>query len=98
MEPDARFVEDVENSHQLRSDLRCQPDPLPLAPRKRASGPVESEVLQADIQQKFQPLRNFLQDLPADLHLPGIQRKVVEKSPGRANRKGNNIVHVRQLP
>ena len=63
VETDRRLVEDVEHPHQLRADLRRQPDPLRFAAGQRAGGAFERDVAEPDIVEEPQSLADFLQHL-----------------------------------
>ena len=71
VQPDRRLVEDVEHADQAGADLGGQPDPLRLAAGQRPRGPVEREVVEADVEQEVEPLLDLLEHPLADLPLPG---------------------------
>ena len=85
MQTDGGFVEHVEHAGQCAADLAGEPDPLALAPRKRREGAVEGEVVEADVDQEFQPAGRFPQQVTGDpflvtthLHAPQDSQCVVE--------------------
>ena len=69
MQPDRRLVEHVKHARQSGADLRGEADALAFAAGKRAGGARQSQVLQADVIQEFQPVANFLQDARRDFGL-----------------------------
>ena len=79
MEPDRGLVEDVEHAHELRADLRREPQPLRLAARERPRCTVEVEVPDPDVVEERQPLADLLEDPPADQHLRRRQLELVDE-------------------
>ena len=71
VQADRRFVEDVEDIHQLRADLRGQPDALALATRQRPRGPRQREVAQPHLHQETESFADLLDDLLGDAPLLG---------------------------
>ena len=69
VQADRRLVEHVEHAGQARADLRGEADALALAARQRAGGARERQIVEADVDQEFQPLADFLQDARRDLVL-----------------------------
>ena len=69
MQPDRRLVEHIEHAGEPRADLRGEADALALAARERAGGAREREIFQPDIDQKFQPVADFLEHADGDLVL-----------------------------
>ncbi len=69
VQPDRRLVEDVEDAHERRPDLRGQPDPLRLPAGERGRGAVERQVPHAHVVEEAQPLVDLAQDEPGDLAL-----------------------------
>ena len=62
MQPDRGLVEHVEHAGQPGADLRGEPDALALAAGQRAGGARERQIIEADIDQEFQPRADFLED------------------------------------
>src|SRR5207248_5841053 len=54
VQTDGRLVQHVQHADQTGPDLGGQPDPLRLATGQRASGPVQGQVVQADVEQEAQ--------------------------------------------
>jgi hypothetical protein len=79
VEADRRLVQDVEDAHQLRADLRGEPDPLRLAARERRGRAVEREVADADVVEEAEPVAHFLQDLAGDLLVARGSRSIGEE-------------------
>ena len=71
MQADRRLVEHVEHAGQAGADLRGEADALALAAGQRAGRARQRQIIEADIDQKFQPLADFLEDAPGDLVLLG---------------------------
>ena len=57
VEADRGLVEDVEDAHERAADLGREADPLGLAARERLAGPVEREVVEADVGEEAEPGR-----------------------------------------
>src|SRR5262245_17002263 len=66
---DARFVQNIQYADELRTDLGCQSDSLPLTSRKSPSRPVERKVTEADVHQKLKPLAYLFDNEVRYLHL-----------------------------
>ena len=73
MQPDRGLVEHVKHAGQAGADLRSEPDALALAAGQRAGSACQREVIEPDIDQKFQPRADLLEDAHADLVLLGGQ-------------------------
>ena len=69
MEADGGLVEDVEDAHQARPDLRGQPDPLGLAAREGGGRPIERQIAHPDVVEEAQALLDLAQDQARDLAL-----------------------------
>ena len=66
VQPDGRFVEDVEHAGEVRANLRREANTLPFAARERRRAAAEREVADAHIVQKAQPLLDFLENSLGD--------------------------------
>ena len=73
MQPDRRLVEHVEHAGQAGADLRGKPDALALAAGQRAARPGQCQVIEPDIDQKFQPGADLLEDAHGDFVLLGVE-------------------------
>ncbi len=62
VQPDARFIKDVENAHQGRADLRGKPDTLSFTAGERGRAAVKSEVIEAHVHHESESLADLLQD------------------------------------
>ena len=69
VQADRGLVQHVEHAGEARADLRGEADALALAARERAGGARERQIIEADIDQEFQPLADFLEDAHRDLVL-----------------------------
>jgi len=84
MQADRRLVEDVQHADETAADLRREPNPLGLAARERYGGPLERQIVEADVHEEAQPVVHFLQNGPRDFGIqPGTtarpQRDLREK-------------------
>ncbi len=84
---DRRLVEDVEHADETRADLRREADALRLTTRQRAGGPVEREVVEADVEQEAETRRDLLDDALGDLPLARGEVDVVEEVRGLRDRQ-----------
>ena len=71
MQPDRGLVEHVEHAGQAGADLRSEPDALALAAGQRAGGAGQRQIIEPDIDQKFQPRADLLEDAAGDFVLLG---------------------------
>ena len=62
VQADRGLVEHIEHAGQAGADLRGEPDALALAAGQRAGGARQRQIIEADIDQEFQPLADFLED------------------------------------
>ena len=86
VQADAGLVEHVEDADQAGADLGGEPDALRLAARQRARGPVEGEVVEADVEQEVEPLLDLLEHPLADLALAGAELDVAQELGGLVDR------------
>ena len=82
MQPDGRFVEDVQHADQGRADLGGQPDALRFAARKGGRPPVERQVLQPHAGHERQPVTHLLENLRGNVAL-GVAEPDTGKECGR---------------
>ncbi len=69
VQSDAGLVQDVEHVHQLRPNLRGQPDALALSAGEGNRRTVERQIVQPHVEQELQSRTDFLQDLRRNLLL-----------------------------
>src|ERR1700731_430089 len=69
MEPDGRFVKHIQRANQMRTERRCELNPLRFSAGERGSQPVEREVVEADFIQKLQARSNLFQNPVRDFQL-----------------------------
>src|SRR4029453_3960778 len=74
-----RLVEDVEDSHQLRADLRREPDALRLPSRKGRRAAGEVEVSDAHVREEMQAVLDLLEYLSGDLRFARGELEVLEE-------------------
>ncbi len=67
MQADGRFIEHVQHTAQLRADLRGQTNALRFAAGKRRRRTLQAQIIEADGDQKFQAVADFVDRAPADL-------------------------------
>ena len=91
VQADGRLVEDVQHTHEARADLGGQPDALGFAAGQRAGGPLEVQVLQADVEEEGQAGLDFLQDLVRDLRFPAGQDEGVQEVRAVPHRHGCHL-------
>ena len=60
VQPDRRFVKDVEHPGGVRPHGRGQLDPLPFPGRQRGTGAVELQIGQAEVEQRIEDLGSSL--------------------------------------
>src|SRR6185436_8215160 len=76
---------DVENTHQARADLSCEPDPLGFAAGKSSRGAVQGEIVEPHITQESKPVAHFLENRPGHLRIEpvtagaALDRKALEE-------------------
>jgi len=59
MQSDGWFIENITGTHQAGTETRRKGDALRFSSGQRGRQPVQSEVVQADIVQKLEPLMNL---------------------------------------
>src|SRR5690606_4229207 len=78
VQSDRGFIEHVHDADQSCTDLAGQADALRLATRQRIGLAIESQVIEADVDEEVQALADFLDDLRRDFTAPARQAEVVE--------------------
>ncbi len=81
VQANGRFVQNIEDAGQARSDLRRQPDALALAARQGAGTARQVQIVEPDVVQEAQPVGDLLQDAPGDLDLLFTQRLFQGREP-----------------
>ena len=79
MQPNRRFVQNVQRSYQARSQRRRQLNALRLAPRQSRRQSIERKVFQSHFVQKPQPLADFFEQALGNLGFLGTQLHCGEK-------------------
>ena len=69
VQADRGLVEHVEHAGEAGADLRGEANALALAAGQRAGGARQRQIIEADVDQEFQPLADFLEHADADLVL-----------------------------
>ena len=62
VQPDGRFVQDVQDPHEPGPDLGGQADPLGLSPGEGGRGPVERQVVEPHVDEELEPRPDLLED------------------------------------
>ncbi len=78
VQTDRRFVEDVKDAGQVRSDLRREADALPFSAGQRRGAAAEGQVTHADVVQEPQPVADLAQDPVRDQTLAIRQLEAFE--------------------
>jgi len=60
MQPDARFIQNIDHAHQRRTDLRRKADALTFAAGKRCRRTGKREIIQPDVLQEGKAAADFL--------------------------------------
>src|SRR6185312_3234359 len=68
VESDGRFVEDIQNTTQLGTDLRGEANALRFASRQACGRASKAQIFKADGAQKLQPVSDFLYYAADNLH------------------------------
>ena len=89
VQADRRLVENIEDAHQPRADLAGQADSLRFAARERRRGPIEGQVMQADVDQECEPRANFLEQFFGDRPRDGIERESTSIARARSRQAGS---------
>ena len=87
MQADRRFVQDVEDADQARTDLGRQADSLGFAARQGPGRPRQSEIIEADGLQEIQAGLDFLENLFANELLLFRQFQAIEEGNHIADRQ-----------
>ena len=66
MQTDRRFVENVKNSTQIRTELGGQPDSLRFAAAQRIRGAIEGQIIEPDLAKEAEALLDFSKDIRSD--------------------------------
>ena len=88
-----RLVQNIENAHEARTDLRSQANALRLTAGKRRRSTIERQIIKADINQKTQAFQDFLDDTTADELLTLGELKVLKKLERLAARQATNLIN-----
>src|SRR5690242_603322 len=91
VQPDTRFIENVENADETGADLRRQANTLGFATAERAAFPVQREIAEADVAQKAKARSHLLDDFAADLLLKFRKLQLGEELVRQINRKRTDI-------
>ena len=94
VEADGRLVEDVQDAHQPRADLRGKADPLPLASGEAPRRPLQAQVIHADVEEEAEPLADLLHHPFRHLRLLRGQRDRHQKVEAGTDRHPTDLVDV----
>src|SRR5699024_4421160 len=84
---DRRLVEDVEDADQSRADLSGQADALGLTAGERARGPIEAEVVEADVEEEPESGIDLLHHLGGHGGVPVAEFERAEEFGGLVERQ-----------
>ena len=94
VESDGGFVKDIEDSHESRADLACEPYALRFASGECSAFPVEREVVESDCLEEAKPVSDLLEEFGADLLLVVRELQVVQELQGAVNRECAELADV----
>ncbi len=80
VQSDRRFIEHVEDAHQLRADLRRQTDALSFTAGERGRAAVEHQIADADRAEKTEPVADLFENLSGDLLFARSEGDGLEKA------------------
>src|SRR5207237_9317143 len=66
VQADGRLIQDVQHADQAGPDLCRQTDALAFPAGERGRGPIQRQVVQANVDEEAQPLADLLQDAMSD--------------------------------
>src|SRR5262249_17289011 len=66
VQPDGGLVQYIKDADEARADLGRQADALPLAAGQRARGPVQRQIIEADVGEEAEALADLLEDAAGD--------------------------------
>src|SRR5262245_20243300 len=66
VQPDRRFIENVQHPAKLRSDLSCESDSLALPARQCVRRAIEAEVIQTNRIEKLEAIPDLTNDSSGD--------------------------------
>ena len=87
MQADGRFIKDIQNASEGSSHLTGQPNPLAFAPRQGRHRPVQSEVMESNIDEERQPIRHFAQQVASDATVGPFELNVPDELEALAQRQ-----------
>src|SRR5690606_34893661 len=90
MQANGRLVEDINDAHQAGADLAGQADTLRFAAGKGVGAAVQSQVVEAVVDQKLQAWTDFLEDLVGNFAAPAAEGKAVKIIGCIANRQSGD--------
>src|SRR6266540_476258 len=80
VQADRGLVEHVHHAGQSRTDLAREADALPLAARERLGGALERQVIQPDVDQELEAVRDFAHDALGDLASRSFSLRFLKKT------------------
>ena len=87
VEPNRRFVQNVEHADQTAADLSGQPDSLCFAAGQRWCGARKSQIVQANIQQKTEAATDLLESFGGDYRAGIVELQLLEEKCRVGNRQ-----------
>ena len=95
VQADARFIENIQHTHQPRADLRGQANTLRLTTTESAARTVECQIAQPDIPQKTEPRGDLAYHVSGDFFAKFVHLQCLEKRQRLVDRHSADI-HDRQ--
>src|SRR5438046_1834264 len=91
VQSDRRLGADVQHANATGPDLCRQPNALSFASGQGARGPVQREVVEADVGEKAEALADLLEDAPGDGGLALADRQAVEEDARPLDRQPHDV-------
>src|SRR5437763_11466544 len=70
MQTDRRFIEDIQNAAEFRTDLSCQTYPLALASGQSICRAIKAQIVKTNSIQEFQTISDFTNNPARDEFFP----------------------------
>src|SRR6266704_748812 len=90
VQADGRLIQDIQHADQAGTDLRGQADALALSAGERGRGPIQRQVVQADVDEEAQALPDLFQDAMRDELLALGELEPLEELTGVPDREARD--------
>ncbi len=91
MQADGRLIEDVHHPDQAGTDLAGETDTLRLTAGQGVGAALQGQIVEADIDEKFEARLDLMHDLGGDLALASRQAQLAELFPRLADRLTHDL-------